>query len=151
MKTERTKELFIEQFRKSLGNATRACKAANINRTTYYKWKEKDPEFRKQCEEILDEQIDFVEDKLKEAIKDGNPKLIEFYLRTIGKKRGYSEKIEIEHTGQVETVGTEFSTKSGITMIKKGKDVFYFQKDENGKTEPISESKFLESIGYIDS
>jgi len=43
--------------------------------------------------------LDLAETKLIEAIRDGDMAAIKFYLTTIGKRRGYTERQEIEHTG----------------------------------------------------
>ncbi len=67
---------------------------ANISRTTYYKYYNSDEQFKEQVKSIGDEAIDFVESQLFELIKNGNIAATIFFLKTKGKKRGYSEKQE---------------------------------------------------------
>ena len=116
-KTNNIKKKILEGLKEHNGNISKACENAGICRYTYYKYVE-DEEFAKQCEEVQENQIDIVEDKLKERIngvsiykgtdKDGNDIIynvppdttaIIFYLKTKGKKRGYIERQEIEHSG----------------------------------------------------
>ena len=111
------KKKILEGLEEHNGNISKACLFAGICRQTYYTYIE-DEEFAKQCEEVQENQIDIVEDKLKERIngvsiykgkdKDGNDIIynvppdttaIIFYLKTKGKKRGYIERQEIEHSG----------------------------------------------------
>lgn len=63
-----------------------------INRSTYYKWRKEDPEFATAADEVQEAQIDFVESKLMGLINAGDTTATIFYLKTKGKKRGYSEK-----------------------------------------------------------
>lgn len=96
------KKIFLEKFSESLGIITPACKAANIERKTYYRWLEKDEKFKKSVEEIKEEQIDIVESDFIDNIKgSGKVQLIGqiFYLKTRARHRGYQEKIENEHSG----------------------------------------------------
>lgn len=113
---------FIENLKRSMNNATIACKNTNISRDTYYKWLKEDKEFSKQCKEIIPEQnLDFVESKLFELINGvtcskyvkgkeviykrppDNTSVI-FYLKTKGKQRGYIERVETQLSGQVSNI-----------------------------------------------
>lgn len=89
------KTVVIEKMKKTLGNVTASCEAAQIARTTYYDWYEKDPEFRAAIDAIAESCIDFAESSLLQQIKDGNPTSTIFYLKTKGKKRGYVETQEL--------------------------------------------------------
>lgn len=98
------KTVVIEKMKKTLGNITASCEAAQIARTTYYDWYEKDAKFRAAIDAISESCIDFAESSLMQQIKDGNPTSTIFYLKTKGKKRGYVEKIETEQ--KIESVVT---------------------------------------------
>ena len=89
------KKAFLAKMESTLGNITASCKAANINRSTYYDWMEKDPKFAKAVNELAESNIDFAESCLKQQIKDGNTTATIFYLKTKGKSRGYIETHEI--------------------------------------------------------
>ena len=84
-----------------------------ISRTTYYNWIEADDDFAAACDIVQEECIDHVESKLIELIdgvtiekvfKTGekviytrppDTKAVEFYLATIGKRRGYVKTKEV--------------------------------------------------------
>lgn len=95
IKTAKDKERMIEALTKSLGIVTNAVKITGISRTTHYAWMEKDPEYRSRVEEATDAQIDFVEGNLIQRIQEGDTTATIFYLKTKGKKRGYTERMEI--------------------------------------------------------
>jgi len=78
---KKEKERFLEAFEESIGIVTIACQKVGIHRSTYYDWLEKDPKFKKEVERIKTQQMGWVEDKLLQAIKDGNITAINFYLR----------------------------------------------------------------------
>lgn len=79
----------------TLGNITASCKAANIDRKTYYNWLKADPQFAAAVDDLAESNIDFAESCLKQQIKDGNTTATIFYLKTKGKSRGYIETHEV--------------------------------------------------------
>ncbi len=92
------KEAFIEAYRQSFGNVSKSCKAAGWkSRTPYYELIKKDQEFADAIANIepKEDYVDFLESKLIERINDGDTTAVIFALKTQGKKRGYSEKIEL--------------------------------------------------------
>lgn len=110
------------------GIVSTACDSVGLSRTTFYNYVNEDPEFSKQVEESQERAIDFVEGKLFEKINgitlqsfnskgdsvvyDQAPSdtAIIFYLKTKGKKRGYVEKQEVEHSGEMGIVWKEEKT-----------------------------------------
>lgn len=93
------KKVVIEKMKKTLGNITASCEAAQIARTTYYDWYEKDADFRAAIDSIAESCIDFAESQLFKQISEGNSTSTIFYLKTKGKKRGYVETTEITGKG----------------------------------------------------
>ena len=81
----------------SMGNISFACKSANISRQTYYNWMEKDDSFSVEVENVSEELLDFAESKLAERIKNGHTAELIFFLKTKGRKRGYTEQVQITH------------------------------------------------------
>lgn len=100
---EISKEAFIIAYKENFGNITISCEAAGVSRGMYKSWCEKDPEFRKRLAEIEPEEImlDFGEQKLMERIARGDTLATMFLLKTKGKRRGYIEKQEVAHEGDV--------------------------------------------------
>lgn len=113
-----SKKDILESLEQHHGIVSIACKNIGLARSTFYNWVATDPEFKKEVDEIQEVAIDHVESKLFEKIngvwtegrgedEDGEPLVykqppsdtaIIFYLKTKGKKRGYIEKSEIDHT-----------------------------------------------------
>lgn len=110
--SEHIKKQLIEALQKSLGVVSTACKVVGISRTTYYQYLKDDEDFKSQVENIEEEAIDFVESKLFEQIQDNNTTATIFYLKTKGKKRGYTEKQEIEHSGKLKQEVVDYSKLS---------------------------------------
>ena len=88
------KKAFLDAYRANMGNATAASTAVGINRITYWRWYNSDPEFAALVDEVKEEQIDLAESELRKLVKSGNMTAIIFTLKTIGKERGYIERTE---------------------------------------------------------
>jgi predicted DNA-binding transcriptional regulator AlpA len=97
-KSVHLKKELLSSLTKSLGIVSRACEMLGISRTTYYKYYNEDAEFKKQVDDIGEATIDFAESKLFELIKSGNITATIFFLKTKGRRRGYTERQEIEHS-----------------------------------------------------
>ncbi len=97
-KTAHSKKRVIEALEKSLGVVTTACKKADVSRTQFYSWLKKDKDFKQAVSDISNVALDYAESKLFEQIEDGNTPATIFYLKTKGKKRGYVERQEYDHT-----------------------------------------------------
>jgi len=104
------KKAFLDSYQKTLGNITLSCQIIGITRNAFYKWT-KEKEFKEAFDSIEPDEliIDLAESALLEKIKSGDTTAIIFTLKTKGKKRGYVEKQEIDHT----TNGKE------ITLIQR--------------------------------
>lgn len=102
--TEVQKVAMIEALTKSLGIVTTACKQVNISRETHYRWMQEDTTYKTAVEDISDIALDFAESKLHGLIDKGDTSANIFYLKTKGKKRGYIEKSEIEHSGSIQNL-----------------------------------------------
>lgn len=96
----------IQALESSLGIVTGACKKVGIARQTHYRWMEEDASYRKSVESISDICLDFAESQLHQQIMEGNVASTIFYLKTKGKRRGYVERTELEHTGELQTQTT---------------------------------------------
>lgn len=98
------KRAMVEALEKSLGVVTTACKSVGIARATHYLWMENDPEYRKAVDSLQDVALDFAESKLFKSIENGSDTATIFYLKTKGKKRGYIERKEYDHTTDGERI-----------------------------------------------
>jgi hypothetical protein len=86
---------WVEAYKANLFNVTEACKKIEIDRSTYYRWLENDPDFAQAVQDAREEKIDFIEDQLLERISSGDTTAIIFALKTLAKHRGYVERQEI--------------------------------------------------------
>ena len=92
------KETILQALEKSLGVVTTACQKTGVSRATFYRWLKEDAEFAANVQAIQDVALDFAESKLFEQIQDGSTAATIFYLKTKGKRRGYVERQELEHS-----------------------------------------------------
>lgn len=94
-KTEEAKERFLKAYEANLGNVSDAARKAGIERTTFYKWREVDKDFKAKCESVIETQKDFAESMLLKLMREGDSGAVRFYLSTKGRDRGYGDKIEV--------------------------------------------------------
>lgn len=90
------KKAMVQALEKSLGIVTAACKVVGISRQTHYNWLKEDEDYRQKVEAIPEVVLDFAENQLYKAIKNGNITATIFFLKTRGKDRGYIERIQQE-------------------------------------------------------
>lgn len=98
MSLNKKEKMYLDILRKSLGVISSACKSANVCRRWHYQRIEKNPAFKEEVENIMEETIDFVESKLYSNINNGMETSIIFYLKTKAKNRGYVERVENDVT-----------------------------------------------------
>ena len=111
------KRLMIEALEKSLGILTVACREVGIARSTHYDWYSKDEQYKMMVDDVQDIALDFAEGELHKQIKNGEVSSTIFYLKTKGKKRGYIEKQEIDHSGSIDTRPIQYAPQSGNEPI----------------------------------
>ena len=116
--TDIHKKAMIEALEKSLGIVTTACKAVGIARQTHYEWMKEDEAYKSSVDDIADIAIDFAESQLHKQIQSGEVSSTIFYLKTKGKKRGYVEKTETEHSGSIDTRPIHYAPQPGNEPIK---------------------------------
>lgn len=104
---ELNKKRVLEALERTLGIVTPACKEAGISRNQFYVYYNTDPEFKAAVDDINEVTLDFVENQLLKKIKEGENQAIMFYMKYKARKRGYTEKIELEGSVNI-TVTTEW-------------------------------------------
>ena len=96
-KSDKTKEAFLEQLRKT-PILQIACEKIGIHRMSVYRWKKEDPEFAKAVDEAsLEGRLlvnDLAESQLISAVKDRNMSAILAWLKH--NHPSYKTKVEIE-------------------------------------------------------
>ena len=107
-KIQHNKNILLKSLEKSMGIVSNACKIADIDRSTFYKYYNEDDQFKNDVDSMQNYVLDFAESKLLENIKDKKETSIIFYLKTKGRKRGYIEKTETDITTNGKDVNISF-------------------------------------------
>lgn len=92
-------ETIIAALRASGGVVTLAAKKLNINRRTLNRYLVETPELWTIKEEIREEILDLAEAELIKLIREGHPRSVQFYLRTMGRERGYGDNLYVMGPG----------------------------------------------------
>jgi len=100
-KKENTAKRIIIALKETQGLLTLAARKAGVSYRTVNRYANELPSVREAVEEAKEAVTDLAEGKLYGKISDGDVTSIIFYLKTQGKKRGYIEKQEIEHSGHI--------------------------------------------------
>lgn len=97
MKKDTGKKAVLEQLIKT-PIVEVACSKAGIGKTSFYQWKNDDPEFAKAVNEAMKVGIDFISDvaesQLISLIKKGNFSAVAYWLKHNRNER-YGEKIQL--------------------------------------------------------
>lgn len=96
IKIQNNKENLLKALERSLGIVTSACKEVGVSRETFYRYYNEDEDFKAKVDDINNITLDFVETQLFRKIKDGSERSILFYMKYKGRKRGYTERIDID-------------------------------------------------------
>lgn len=83
------------------GNISLVAKNLGVTRQSIYDRINKNPKLQQVWSETRERAIDNAESALQRSVDNGEAWAVCFTLKTIGRKRGYVEKQEIEHSGGV--------------------------------------------------
>lgn len=100
-KNDMQKTAMLEALTNSLGVVSTAAGVVGIARETHYRWLKEDPDYKLAVESLADISIDFAESMLHKRMKEGSDAAIIFFLKCRGKHRGYIEKNDVEHSGEI--------------------------------------------------
>ena len=81
-----------------------AAKRLGCSHQTIYNYARRHPTIQQAIDANRGELLDHAESKLRNAIMDGESWAVQFALRTIGRNRGYVERLEQQVSGNV-TIG----------------------------------------------
>lgn len=82
-------------------NPSKACQKTNTCKKTVDSWIENDPEFGELLQEIQWHKGNFFEEALVKLVNKGDASAIIFTNKTFNKDRGYSEKINVDVSGEI--------------------------------------------------
>ena len=144
-----SKEAFIIAYKENFGNITIACESAGVGRGQYKSWCDKDPEFRQRLADIEPEEImlDFGEHKLMERIAKGDTLATMFLLKTKGKRRGYIERQEVAHEGDVvKQITVNVLKADHVDDVPKLDGDEHLQLEDSGFVVPATEVANIQDI-----
>lgn len=96
--TKVNSESIIKALQENHGLIEMAAMALQVNRNTIYKRIKSDELVKQAFLEARESELDKVESKLLEAANKGEPWAIQFFLKNIGKGRGYGDTQNINIT-----------------------------------------------------
>jgi len=95
--TRQRKVNFLTSMLLTRLNVTRARMISGVKVEELSRWRSEDSHFKSTELSLYEDVLDLAEEKLFNAVEEGDLKAVTFLLRTKGKARGYAEKIELEH------------------------------------------------------
>ena len=99
---------FLAEYASNGFNISEACKEVDIVRANHYHWLEKNIQYCTKFKEIEESITDRYEKMLLQQCEEGNVQATIFYLKTKGRKRGYTEKTEIKHSGSITGISINY-------------------------------------------
>lgn len=78
-----------------MGNVSAIARALGVRRSTVYARIAESPDLRGLIEDEREKLLDIAESVLANKVMAGDNDMLKFFLRTQGKKRGYSERSEV--------------------------------------------------------
>jgi len=90
-----------ECLRNNGNNVAAMCDSLGITRAKYNYHLREYPEFRARVDHIRDAQIDLAEQYLFEQMANGNSSATQFFLKTQGANRGYTERTEHKESREI--------------------------------------------------
>ena len=116
-----TRAKMLKAIKGSHGIMTRVAEELNCDWTSARKWI-KELELMEVFEAEREQLVDKAENKMDEQIDSDDEKIAhassKFILQTLGRSRGYGDKVEIEHSGNVSNY-SEMSDEELMEHLKK--------------------------------
>ena len=88
-----------EALTKANGIISTAARIVGCDRSTVHNYINKSPSVKKALEDAREATTDEVESELLKRIREGDTTAIIFYLKTVGRNRGYAERQEVTGSG----------------------------------------------------
>lgn len=95
-----TNEQMLLALEQGLGIYVRTAAILKCDRDTVARYVDRSPILQKKVKEIIESAVDMAEGSLLKSIQGGNVAATIFFLKTKGKHRGYTEKLEISNPAE---------------------------------------------------
>lgn len=96
-RTNRAREMFLDELRKTC-NVSHAARAAGVGRRTVYQWRDADPAFAEAWADAEEEAVDALELAARERAMDSSDRMMEILLKAHRPEK-YVERVRSELTG----------------------------------------------------
>lgn len=120
---------FAEAYIKNMGNISKACEDVDINRGTYYRWMKR-ARFRTMYDEAIEKHNDLIFQRILNLALKEDKDMLKFWAKTQMKHRGFVERTELEHSGEIRKLIIEEHVYDG-TENNRGK----------GENNPLNETE----------
>lgn len=94
-RTIEAKERFLLAYELSMGSIKEACKRSGVGRTTFYEWRQSDPEFLADVRQIDHMRVEMAEDGIFQLMQNGDGPTLRWYLERVTEK--YKARKILEH------------------------------------------------------
>jgi len=94
-------DLLFEVIVKNAGIVTLIAKACGVQGSAVAKWRRKSVKVEEMFRKVREMNLDLAESKVMQAIQAGKTAECLFYLKCMGKSRGWIERAEVEHVGPI--------------------------------------------------
>ena len=101
----------IAALQATAGMVTYAAKKLDCDYSTLYGWLRNSEVLRDALTAVKESHIDLAETILLSNVKEGKEASVFFLLKCLGKNRGFIEKSQIEHSGDIE-IKIEYDDKA---------------------------------------
>lgn len=136
MKKDRVKDLFLEQLKK-VPNIQVACEKVGVARSTVYKWRDEDPEFKAAMEQALAEGEamlnDLGENQLYSLMLERHYPAIQFWLRHRNPK--FKDKLEVTARSAVDrealSAEEDAIVERGLSMLEGASEEINSDNEQN--------------------
>ncbi len=92
-----TKDMLGKKLTQYGGNISACARFFQVSRTAIHNYIKRHPELISVLEDSREQFLDDAESALHKAIKNGDAWAVCFALKTVGRKRGYSERMELKN------------------------------------------------------
>lgn len=134
---KRTRQhLFVHALTSSLFNVSASLRKIGVPRSTFETWKLQDPDFSSLLDEIHWHKKNFFEQAVMGRVAAGDTAAIIHVAKTQLRDRGYNDKVEIVHSGTVDT-GSTFDISDLDLPIETRKIVLAALRAKQAKDEKL--------------
>lgn len=94
-------EKLVKLIKVKRGNLSAVARSLKVSRQTVYNHIKANPTVEAAAAEARETMLDDAEDVLYKKVREGSTAELIFFLKTQGKSRGYTEKSEMEQSGEL--------------------------------------------------